>query len=136
MNDENKGELQPVQPSRPTPVEQDDLPAADQMKYLVELRKTDQLHKSLRLSIVCGTVLGCSSLLVYLILKSAAPVWVQVASLLLGSGGPAYLIWQMRLRLKVIIADLGGRSAEIQASVDAKRTSSEINPDGSNPDVD
>lgn len=92
-----------------------------------------QLHKTIRTLAVCATI----SALAWMILTSIVKImeqgespWVTIAiaamSLVFGSGPIVVMVWRFRLYMK---RD-HNRTIQLEMSVDAARTSSDTNPDG------
>lgn len=77
------------------------------------------------LGIVCFTVSQC---------VKTTPVWVQIATLLFGAGGPAAAIFGWIKKLKGTVSRLSEQKNKIESLVDPHRSTSNLNKDGTSHD--
>ena len=102
---------------------------------------TVELHKTLRLAIVC-LLIGVS---VWKFLDSVVKLneespWVKIALALLamiGSGSiQSAAFWRVIVRVRRFTVDKVGRLAKLEEQADSSRTSSNLQPDGTDPPED
>lgn len=102
----------------------------------IKVRLIDQAGKTIRWLIVSGLIYAITSKLIDAVFSSDTHWIPQLIALLLPSGGCGYVLLKMAGKFRVYIENHQRGKIEIEAAVDASRTSSELTPDGRNPDVD
>ena len=109
------------------------------VKSIAGIKKYEAGQRTLRMLIVSLAVVGvtwivCSSIVNIFKNMGSDPAWTKVLSIfgaiILGTSGPAYLAFRVRGKLKSFIKTKSERIIALELSVDASRTSSGIQIDG------
>lgn len=99
-----------------------------------ETIRIQERGRTTRTLIVCAAALFGLWLVVDTIQAVAStPPWLQALALFAGSAPASYLLWKMRGRFRVYMSRDHQRTIELEGELDASRTSSGINPDGTSP---
>lgn len=96
-----------------------------------QIVKTQERYRTARAGIIAGTVLGG----IYMVTSTITrvldqPAWLQALAILIGAGGPSWLMWRMRAKFQVYMQHDHQRTIQLEAAVDVGRASSNIKPDG------
>jgi hypothetical protein len=101
--------------------------------YLTTI-KTQERYRTARTTIICGTILGGVWIVGDVIVRVMdQPPWLQALTILAGAVIPSGLMWRMVARFRFYMANDHKRRVELEAVVDAARTSSNISPEGVSP---
>lgn len=101
----------------------------------LEAKRIDQKGRIVRTIIICLTILiGLGIIGAVIVLMKDNPPWIQVLAILVPGAPAAWVMRKMFLKLKLTIKDYGKYKKELELFVDANRTSSHLNEDGSSDD--
>ena len=104
-------------------------------RYYVEAKRIQERHKTIRAAIIGMVVLLGLAICGYVFLRLAdRPPWLQALAILAGAIVPSIVVWRIRVQFRRYMELDHSKRIELEASIDASRTTSGISPDGTTPD--
>lgn len=104
-------------------------------RYYVEAKRIQERYKTIRVAIIGIVVLLGLAIIAYVLLKLAdQPPWLQALAIIAGALAPSIVLWRITIQFRRYMAIDHSKRIELEATIDASRTTSGISPDGTTPD--